>query len=259
LRFVKIAAGSSYVRRWSHALPCRSAHAALVHLQARGVGLNRQTGCLVPMARGDAVLCDADRPYEIEFTTSYEMFVLQIPEQIILRHQPEFDLGRAAGHALDRSRSRLLLAFLEAAWEQMDMLRDDPDWRACVSRVAADLALRAISAGSAAAPSGASFELRRAVLAHVRANLDDPGMRTGSIAKALGISPRSVQNVFETLSTTASAYILEGRLARAAALLRASRGRTTITQIAYECGFSDSAYFSRCFHKVYGTAPRHFQ
>jgi len=259
LRFVKIAAGSSYVRRWSHSLPRCNARAALVHLQASGAGLNRQAGCLAPIARGDAVLCDADRPYEIEFAVPYEMFVLQIPEQIIMRHQPAFDLDRAAGHLLDRSRSQLLLAFLAAAWQQIDMLRDDPDWRDCVSRVVTDLALRAINASVAAQATGASFEMRRAVLSYVRANLDDPAMRTGSIARELGVSPRSVQNVFETISTTASAYILAGRLARAAELLRAGRGKATITQVAYDCGFSDSAYFSRCFHKAYGVAPRRFQ
>jgi AraC-like DNA-binding protein len=259
LRFVKIAAGASYVRRWSQSLPRRNAHAALVHLQASGSGLHRQAGREAPIARGHAILCDADRPYEIEFAAPYEMFVLQIPEPIILRHQPDFDIDRAAGRLLDTSRSQLLLAFLAAAWEQIDMLRDDPDWRDCVSRVVTDLALRAINAGDPVQPTGAGPEMRRAVLAYVRANLDDPGMRTGSIAKALGVSPRSVQNVFEALSTTASAYIMEGRLARAAAFLRAARGNATITQIAYDCGFSDSAYFSRCFHKAYGMAPRRFQ
>jgi len=58
------------------------------------------------------------------------------------------------------------------------------------------------------------------------------------------------------MSTTASAFILEQRLKRAAERLRAERGRTSITQIAYDCGFSDSAYFSRCFHKLYGVSPR---
>ncbi len=259
LRFVKIAAGTSYVRRWSQSLPKGNAHAALLHLQARGVGLNRQAGCVARIEPGHAVLCDADRPYEIEFAAPYEMFVLQFPEQTILRHQPAFDIDRAAGRLLDTSCSQLLLAFMAAAWEQVDILGDDPDWRDCVSRVATDLALRAISASGKMQPAGASFEMRRAVLSHVRAHLDDPGMRTGSIAKALGVSPRSVQNVFETISTTASAYILQGRLDRAAAFLRAGRGKATITQIAFDCGFSDSAYFSRCFHKAYGMAPRRFQ
>jgi AraC-like DNA-binding protein len=88
--------------------------------------------------------------------------------------------------------------------------------------------------------------------------LADPGLRTGGIAKALGVSPRAVQNVFEAMGTTVSAYILQGRLARAAGLIRAGRGAAPVTRIAYDCGFSDSAYFSRCFRKEYGVPPRRF-
>jgi transcriptional regulator GlxA family with amidase domain len=33
----------------------------------------------------------------------------------------------------------------------------------------------------------------------------------------------------------------------------------TITQIADECGFSDSSHFSRCFRKSYGESPRSFR
>jgi len=92
----------------------------------------------------------------------------------------------------------------------------------------------------------------------VNANIADPSLRTSAIAKSLRVSPRSVQTVFERLSTTASAFILEQRLRQAAERLRNERGRTSITQIAYDCGFSDSAYFSRCFHKTFGVSPRNF-
>ena len=256
LRFVKIAAGASRVRRWGRGRPARPAHAALLHLQTAGAGLNRQAGVEAAIAPVAAVLCDADRPYEIDFLTSYQMFVVEIPEPAILRHAPGFDLERAAGRALDPSRAQLLLGFLGAAWDQLDLLGGDADWRDCVSRISTELALRAIVPHGESA--GPGVELRHAVLAYIRQNLADPGLRTGGIAKALGVSPRAVQTVFEAMATTASAYILQGRLARAAGLMRAARGAAPITQIAYDCGFSDSAYFSRCFRKAYGVPPRRF-
>jgi AraC-like DNA-binding protein len=65
--------------------------------------------------------------------------------------------------------------------------------------------------------------------------------------------------VFERLSTTASAFILEQRLSHAAERLRTERGGVSITQVAYDCGFSDSAYFSRCFSKSHRVSPRDFR
>jgi AraC-like DNA-binding protein len=254
LGFVKIRAQASKVRRWARHAPSNRSGVALLHLQAAGTGINRQGKCEAVIHAGDGAICDPDQKYGIDFLTPYEMFVLELPQQNIWLRQPGFDLERAAGQTIDSHRSRLLLAFIQAAWEQLDCLGEDAEWRECVSRVATDLALRAI--GQSVEMEGAATEMRRAVIDYIRANMTDPGLRTGAIAKALSVSPRSVQTVFERMSTTASAFILEQRVKRAAERLRAERGRTSITQIAYDCGFSDSAYFSRCFHKVYGVSPR---
>jgi AraC-like DNA-binding protein len=258
LGFVKIRAQASSVRRWQRDAPGRRSGAALLHLQAAGTGINRQGRRELTINAGEGAICDPDQAYGIDFLTPYEMFVLELPAQNILLRQPGFDLERTAGMAIDSNRVKLLLAFIQAAWEQWALLADDADWRECVSRIALDLALRAIGQSVEMDICGAPAELRRLVLEHVRANITDPSLRTSAIAKALHVSPRSVQNVFERLSTTASAFILEQRLRRAAERLRTERGKVSITQIAYDSGFSDSAYFSRCFQKTYGLSPRNY-
>jgi AraC-like DNA-binding protein len=100
--------------------------------------------------------------------------------------------------------------------------------------------------------------MRRNVIAHIRRNLADPGLRTSSVAQELRVSPRSVQNVFEHLATTASAFILEARLDKAAERL-AVDPCGSITELAFDCGFSDSAYFSRCFRHRFGVSPRDYR
>jgi AraC-like DNA-binding protein len=256
--FVKIRAQPSQVRRWLRDRPAKSSNAALLHLQAAGTGINRQGRREIHIGAGEGAICDPDLAYGIDFVTPYEMFVLELPAPVIFARQPGFDLERAAGMAVDPGRVKLLLAFIQAAWDQVALLGGDADWRECVSRIALDLALQAIGQAPEIADCAGASELRRLVLAYVRANMADPALRTSAIAKALAVSPRTVQTVFERLSTTASAFILEQRLAQAAGRLRAERGRTSITQIAYDCGFSDSAYFSRCFHKTYGVSPRDY-
>jgi AraC-like DNA-binding protein len=258
LGFVKIRAQASHVRRWQGQAPRRRSGAALLHLQAAGTGINRQNGQETTLQAGQGAVCDPGAAYAIDFVTPYEMFVLELPETHIVARLPGFDLERAAGAAMDSGRVKLLLAFIQAAWEQVALLSEDADWRECVSRISLDLALRAI--GQAAEPEAGAGqgELRRLVLAYIQDNMSDPSLRTSTIAKAMRVSPRTVQNVFERLSTTASAFILDQRLRQAAERLRAERGRCSITQVAYDCGFSDSAYFSRCFHKTFGVSPRNY-
>jgi AraC-like DNA-binding protein len=253
---VRINAQASRVQRWQSRGPARRSGTALLHLHNSGIGINRQYRREVVVNAGEGALCDPDQAYEIDFTTNYDMFVMELPVARILDLQPGFDVALAGGQAVDAARAQLLLGFLNAAWDQRTCLIDDADWRDCVARVAMDLALRAISPLDETC--GQNLVLQKRVIAYVTANLDDPGLRTSSLAAALGVSARSVQTVFEKMATTASAFILQARLRRAAERLRHRGAGQSITQIAFDCGFSDSAYFSRCFHKHYGMSPRSF-
>jgi AraC-like DNA-binding protein len=253
---VRINAQASRVRRWDGRGPARSSGTALLHLHNTGTGINRQYRRETVVNAGEGALCDPDQAYDIDFTTPYDMFVMELPVARISQIQPGFDVARAGGQAVDARRARLLLGFLNAAWDQRTCLIDDVDWRDCVARVAMDLALRAI--GPLDEGCGQNLALQRRVIAYVTENLEDPCLRTSSLAAALGVSPRSVQTVFEKMATTASAFILQARLRRAAERLRHRGAGQSITQIAFDCGFSDSAYFSRCFHKHFGMAPRQF-
>jgi AraC-like DNA-binding protein len=259
VNLVRVRAQPSMVGRWLNGSPQRCSGSVLLHLQSAGRSINRQRGRSVMADPGDAVLCDPDHSYTVEFLTPYEMFVVALPITGVLAREPGFDLERFAGQKVEVRRSQLLLAFLRTAWLQRECLGNDPDWRDCVSRICLDLAMRAISKAGGHEAVGGSAELRRAVIEYISQNLLDSELRTSSIARALRVSPRSVQNVFERRATTTSGFILQQRLARAAERLIREPGRQSITKLAYDCGFSDSAYFSRCFSRHYGVAPRDYR
>jgi AraC-like DNA-binding protein len=259
VNLVRIRAQPSRMGRWLDGAPSRTSGSLLLHLQAAGHSVNRQRGRSATADPGDGILCDPDSSYTVEFLTPFEMYVIELPVTHVLAREPGFDLERFAGQKVEKRRSQLLLSFLRTAWLQRECLADDPDWRDCVSRTSLDLAMRAIVKAGGHEAVGASAELRRAVIEHIRHNLLDSGLRTSSIARALNVSSRSVQNVFEGGATTASAFILEQRLARAAERLLREPGRQSITGLAYDCGFNDSAYFSRCFSRQYGVAPRDYR
>lgn len=258
LKLVRVCAQPSRVSRWTTNCPSATSNSILIHLQASGNSINVQNGRNIAAMPGDGVLCDADRGYVVDFLTPYEMFVIELPISSVVARDPTFDLDRLAGQKVDTHRSRLLLAFLQTAWDQRDCLQGDDDWRDCVSRTSLDLAMRAISRSHSGEVVGAAAELRRSVIEYIRSNLEDPNLRTSTIADALKVSPRSVQSVFERLATTASGFILQNRLDRAAARLADTPGKESITSVAFDNGFSDSAYFSKCFRQRFGVAPREY-
>ncbi|MFL6603654.1 MAG: helix-turn-helix domain-containing protein [Steroidobacteraceae bacterium] len=258
LRLIRVRAEASRVSRWLTSQPLKSSGSLLLHLQSAGESVNQQCGRSLCIRSGEAALCDPDRRYRVDFVTTYEMFVLQVPTARLALREPGFDLDRLAGQKVDPHRSQLLLAFLRAAWRQRSCLYEDAEWRECVSRTCVDLAICAVARAPTHEPAGAPAETRRNVITYIRRNLADPELRTSSVAKALGISPRSVQYVFEHLATTASAFILEARLDKAVERLTLDP-RGSITELAFDCGFSDSAYFSRCFRDRFGASPRDYR
>ena len=52
-------------------------------------------------------------------------------------------------------------------------------------------------------------------------------------------------------------HLLHVRLAKAAEMLLKSQ--STVSEIAQDCGFADSNYFSRQFKKVYSLSPREYR
>ena len=52
-------------------------------------------------------------------------------------------------------------------------------------------------------------------------------------------------------------YIRSIRLAQAYELLRQTD--MTVSEIAYEVGFKNTAYFSRCFSEQYGKSPKYIR
>ena len=228
----------------------------LLHLQSRGTSVTGQSNHRGRLDAGQALLCNPNSDYSVEFEQDYEMYVLRLPVAPLTAQLSGIDLTRATAQPLDSHFSKLLLAFIEAAWQQSSVLADDPEWRDCIGRTAADLLVRAIHRSKVPAAPEPGQALRNAILTHIREHLADSELRTSAMANALGVSNRTVQSVFERMGTTASAYVLKERLTLAAA--RLCRGPVSITELAFDVGFNDPAYFSRCFHHHYGQSPRDF-
>jgi len=92
-------------------------------------------------------------------------------------------------------------------------------------------------------------------LSIVENSLEESGFSTEAFAREMHMSRMQLNRKLQALTNlTTGEFIRCVRLKRAAQLL-AKRGSTTITEIAYQVGFTDHSHFSKCFRQQFGHAP----
>ena len=80
------------------------------------------------------------------------------------------------------------------------------------------------------------------------------------LAAVLGVSRRSLYQIFDLEVGPIAGFIRSKRMERARTLLALpDRVDVPISEIALECGFPDQGHFSRLFAKAYHQSPRYFR
>lgn len=83
-------------------------------------------------------------------------------------------------------------------------------------------------------------------------------LQVSELAGLMGISTRNLTRAFREQAGESPAVVFRNiRLASSHWLLLNTN--RSIAQIAYECGFADSAHFNRWFHKTYSLPPNEFR
>jgi AraC-like DNA-binding protein len=80
-------------------------------------------------------------------------------------------------------------------------------------------------------------------------------MCASSIAAAHGISIRTLHLVFAGSGMTVSHRIRDRRLRVCSRELARAGNHQTVTDVAFRCGFNDTAHFSRTFEQAFGVMP----
>lgn len=242
---------ASVVQRWRTDAPDGPDNVVL-HLQHRGYSQHSQRQRIAELQTGDFSLCAAMEPYRLDLCAGHEFLVVELPRAALAQRLPDLDDRFSRTIPGATVGGRLLHDFLLSLWRQGDQSRADPAWQQGVADVLLDLIGLAARGADGFVPAASSFE--RQVVALIEARLCDPDLGTAAIAGELHVSMRTVQNLFAAMATTPSSYILERRLKRAAERLVADHEQS-ITAIAFDLGFNDSAYFTRCFRQHFGMAP----
>ena len=136
----------------------------------------------------------------------------------------------------------------------------DPLARAAISRHILDLAALVLGARGESAETARERGLAAARLESIKTyvleRLADPGLSVADVAAKHGLGVRYVQRLFELSGTTFTQFVLEQRLQAARrGLIRKDRRARTVSQVAFECGFSDISNFNRAFRRRFGATP----
>lgn len=220
----------------------------LLHLLHRG-SMTMIHGDRSSMARvGDVVIADDRHPYAIDISQFNDCLILQVPvsmmgDDIAARDWHGCLVPSTNPHFL------FLAHVLQGLWSQRDQLAAlDDDAGVLLADAARLLCRRSVLDRPAIA-------MPRSPVDYALEHLGNPDLGTALICEALDLSPRAVQkSFFRHVGLTPTAFITTRRLERAAGLLARDDGMT-ITDIAFDVGFSDSAFFTRCFRRHFGVSP----
>lgn len=104
----------------------------------------------------------------------------------------------------------------------------------------------------------ADLYFRQQLEAIVGKHIDDPTLNVDKLAEQMHIGrTRFYGKVKEIFGISPNKYIANRRLETAASLL--IEGKYNVTEVAYKVGFTDPAYFYKCFKQKYGVMPSKYK
>jgi AraC-like DNA-binding protein len=198
---------------------------------------------------GEVGICDLSRPMLLH-STAVKVLSTFLPRDQVKAVVPDIELH---GMVLDGNRAGLLIEHLTSVTRWFPQLIPETlpgITRATIELLGACLAMEAGRADFAVRESPVLLRAR----SYVEHNLLEPGLNPARISEALGVSRSTLYRLFEPLGGV-TAYVWDRRLHLArAALLDPKRARR-ISEIAFQCGFSSEAHFSRSFRKAFNIRP----
>jgi AraC-like DNA-binding protein len=225
--------------------------AAFVSVVLEGAAFFYHQGGCVSLRAGDVVAYRTDDPYLFGFSTSMRKVLIDVPQAIFDDRCSSDALGRPLFVAGDGPGAASLTA--RALRQVLLELVADPVVAAEPAREQLLDLVQILITGRGTAV-GVSRLL--AAKAHIAERLQDPGLCTDSVARAVGVTPRHLNRAFATEGTTVAQYVQGRRLDSARVdLTAASLAHHRIADIACRWGFSSQAHFTRLFRARFGCTP----
>lgn len=221
-----------------------------VIFQLEGESIYEQDGLTTAVGPGDCLAYDVSRPHRVTSAGLTKHWVVIIPHAIAAQRGMLLrDLG--SQHFSARTGvGRLAYDLIGATLRELPRIEVESEPE--LAETILDLLTLPLK-GSKSFESPATT-LRRRVEAYVRHHYQDPELNIEQIAAAMGCSKRYLHLVYADQGVTLNEHIWTARLD--ASKKRLEQGeRTSITEVAFGCGFSSASHFSRSFKRRFGFPP----
>ncbi|MBE0597151.1 MAG: helix-turn-helix domain-containing protein [Desulfuromonadales bacterium] len=232
-----------------------------INLQVSGRWWSTQDGREAVLEAGDFACFDSTRPFSGIQSRDFEQLVIHVPRDLWRRRIGPTE--RLTARAV-RGDTRLG-SLVSGGLRQLTSVAEEKAGEGSHHLVELLLALAATGWGElmeeqeSCQSSGRSALLCRAK-GVIEENLHDPDLRPDQVARLLKISTRYLQELFRKENLTVNHWIWSRRLDRCrrdlADPLMAGR---SVSQIAFQWGFSDFSHFSHRFKAAFAVPPSEFR
>lgn len=197
---------------------------------------------------GQALICDADRPFMRGFSGGLEELAIKLPRPLFreLTGRPALTTPLVRDFTGGDLATRTLARLADRALRPAAQDGDDP----VDEETALDL-LVTVLGGRPRAEIPVHLANARAFIDE---HLTDPGLSAARVAAATGISERHLSRAFAAAGPSFPQYVLNRRLDHAHVLL-AREPRASVSEVATRSGFGTASRFTQAFHSRFGVRP----
>lgn len=233
----------------------------VITLQLKGRCRLEQDGRSITLEPGDITLCDSTRPYCAEVDEPFEAVSMCLPRDKWTRRQGQTEQLTARAIKPATASGAIVCRFVHDLFttlEQLDPIVIERYVDNGLNMIHGALSDQLIDCDSF--HNGSKTTLLYRAKALINESIHNCDLDREMIASGLGISIRYLHDIFHSEHITVCEWIWQQRLelCRQALCDPHSAGKS-ISQIAYDCGFSDISHFSRRFKRAYRLSPSEYR
>lgn len=243
LQLAKVTGSPHVVERAPAQIAACPGDGVVVYLALAGQGWFEHRDGRELLSPGQALVCDADRPFRRGFTRGLTELVVKAPRDVLHETTGRSGLTRpriiGARSPYGDALGSLVATALHGTGERAALEADV-------------LALLPALVGAQPAAAGHLAAARAVISRH----LADPELSAGRIARAVGVSERQLSRVFAETGHSVPQAVLAARLDAARAVVTDPAARAeALAEVAARHGFGSQAHFSRSYRARFGTTP----
>lgn len=216
-----------------------------------------QAGQTLLSNAGMGAIFTASEAYDLECVGQVRSLYLEIPRKEFAEQFRNDRIPVARTMATSRGLGRIAAEFCSTLASEGTAL--DPTVRARLGDEMMDVLALALDADDKDEPlldQAVQQSRLRSVKAWIEQHLTDPDLSLENVAKNNGISLRHLHYLFRLTDMSVSEWIWDRRLQRCYDVLTRRELRSlSVTNVAYQLGFSSSSHFSTAFRRKFGISP----